>query len=81
MTNSEWCKAFDQRVAQNMREKREYHSMTLSALSRRTGISWKTLENWELMKCSPSLSKFILMCKKMGWSPAELMGGGKSGNT
>lgn len=81
MTNAEWCDSFEHRVATNMREMRERHNMTLSALSARTGISWKTLENWELEKCSPSLSKFWLMCRKMKWNPSELIGGVKNASS
>lgn len=79
MTNDEWCESFEHRVAKNIKRMREKQNMTKSALSRKTKFSWKTIENWELEKSTPSVSKFFLLCKITGWSPSDLIGGGKDG--
>ena len=55
-------------------------SMSQSELSRRTGISTSTINDWKKKKINPQADKLVVICKALDMSLAELLGddGGES---
>lgn len=49
-------------------------SMSQSELSRRTGISTSTINDWKKKKINPQADKLVVICKALGMSLAELLG-------
>lgn len=58
-------------------------SMSQSELSRRTGISTSTINDWKKKKINPQADKLVVICKALDMSLAELLGddGGESSGT
>ena len=48
--------------------------MSQSELSRRTGISTSTINDWKKKKINPQADKLVVICKALGMSLAELLG-------
>ena len=55
-------------------------NMSQSELSRRTGISTSTINDWKKKKINPQADKLVVICKALDMSLAELLGddGGES---
>ena len=55
-------------------------SMSQSELSRRTGISTSTINDWKKKKINPQADKLVVICKALDMSLADLLGddGGES---
>lgn len=66
-------------IAGNLRQLRLRDGLTISALAARTGIGWRTIENWEKENCTPSVPKAMWLCKAMGWKMSEIIGGIRNG--
>ena len=49
-------------------------SMSQSELSRRTGISTSTINDWKKKKINPQADKLVVICKALDMSLAELLG-------
>ena len=49
-------------------------SMNQSELSRRTGISTSTINDWKKKKINPQADKLVVICKALDMSLAELLG-------
>ncbi len=49
-------------------------NMSQSELSRRTGISTSTINDWKKKKINPQADKLVVICKALGMSLAELLG-------
>ena len=49
-------------------------SMSQSVLSRRTGISTSTINDWKKKKINPQADKLVVICKALDMSLAELLG-------
>lgn len=49
-------------------------SMSQSELSRRTGISTSTINDWEKKKINPQADKLLVICRTLDMSLAELLG-------
>ena len=49
-------------------------NMSQSELSRRTGISTSTINDWKKKKINPQADKLVVICKALDMSLAELLG-------
>lgn len=56
-------------------------SMNQSELSRRTGISTSTINDWKKKKINPQADKLVVICKALDMSLAELLGDDWTENT
>ena len=56
-------------------------SMSQSELSRRTGISTSTINDWKKKKINPQADKLVVICKALDMSLAELLGDDGTENT
>lgn len=62
-------------VISNLAAAMEKHHMSKGALSQKTGLSWRTINNWYTGKCDPSLIKALQLCHATGWDFSEIIGG------
>lgn len=56
-------------------------NMSQSELSRRTGISTSTINDWKKKKINPQADKLVVICKALDMSLAELLGDDGTENT
>ena len=56
-------------------------SMSQSELSRRTGISTSTINDWKKKKINPQADKLVVICKALDMSLAELLGDDETENS
>lgn len=62
-------------IMNNLAAAMERHNVTKGSLAQRTGLSWKTIENWCCGACDPSLVKILVLCHMTGWDLSEIIGG------
>ena len=62
-------------IRNNLISAMERHNMTKGALSQKTGLSWRTIQNWYCGACDPSIVKILLLCHATGWDLSEIIGG------
>ena len=66
------------RISRNMIALRERKGWTRYQMATKVGLTWRTLQRWELGYNVPTIDKLLWLCKCNGWKLSDLLGGGKT---
>ena len=75
----EFSESVRKRIGRNIRSMREEEGLTPYQLTQITGLSWHTIQKWELGLNAPTVDRLLWFCRTTGWKLSEIIGGGKDG--